>query len=186
VGNFSKRAFFRLHLSVNKVDLNFNGHCVLKIFFRHHNSIEIGEDHCLQDLAGLLEEHGKTLSDFGLREPIARTAEVEHELERWSSNREELQVRVDEALTKFTEEQRNIYNDIMSTVLRGEPLLAFIDGKAGRGKTFLLNTMCDQIRAMGNIVLPTATSAFAAQLYAGGRTAHSAFKVCNPLTAFAF
>ena len=28
------------------------------------------------------------------------------------------------------------------------------------------------------IILPTATSAFAAQLYAGGRTTHSMFKVC--------
>jgi hypothetical protein len=32
---------------------------------------------------------------------------------------------------------------------------------------------------MGRIVIPTATSAFAAQLYPGGRTTHSAFKVSN-------
>ena len=59
----------------------------------------------------------------------------------------------------------------------------FVDGKAGRGKTFLVNTLCAWVRAEGRIALPTATSAFAAQLYPGGRTTHSTFGVCvSPMT----
>jgi chromosomal replication initiation ATPase DnaA len=145
--------------------------------FRNNGSIEIGENQCLQELAGLLEEYGKSLADFGLKEPTSYTGEVEHEILRWGADREELQRRANHAVDNFTNEQREIFFDIMSKVVRGEPIIAFVDGKAGRGKTFLLNAMCDQIRAMGKIVLPTATSAFAAQLYPGGRTAHSAFKV---------
>ena len=61
------------------------------------------------------------------------------------------------------------------------PLTLFIDGKAGRGKTFLVNTLCDWVRGQGHVVLPTATSAFAAQLYEGGRTTHSIFKVSFPI-----
>ena len=57
------------------------------------------------------------------------------------------------------------------------PLLMFIDGKAGQGKTFLVCAIIDRIRSMGQIALPTATAAFAAQLYPGGQTTHSAFKV---------
>ncbi|KAF8141784.1 hypothetical protein EV363DRAFT_1144330, partial [Boletus edulis] len=53
----------------------------------------------------------------------------------------------------------------------------FIDGKAGRSKTFLINAVCDKLRSLSRIVLPTTSSAFAAQLYSGGRTTHSMFKV---------
>ena len=56
-------------------------------------------------------------------------------------------------------------------------LLLFIDGKAGVGKTFLINAMCDKLRSINTITLPTATSTYAAQLYCGGRTTHSTFKM---------
>ncbi|KAJ7843149.1 DNA helicase Pif1 like protein, partial [Mycena leptocephala] len=74
------------------------------------------------------------------------------------------------------QEQLAIYSEILAAVLDNRPLCAFVDGKAGRGKTTLVNTLCDKLRATGRIVIPTATAAFAAQLYPGGRTTHSAFK----------
>ena len=37
--------------------------------------------------------------------------------------------------------------------------------------------ICDKIHSLGQIVIPTATAAFAAQLYPGGCTTHSVFKV---------
>jgi len=77
-----------------------------------------------------------------------------------------------------------IYNQIMSSVLKKESLLAFIDGKAGRGKTFLINAICDKVCSLRRIVILTTIAAFAAQLYPGGHTIHSAFKVysCLPLS----
>lgn len=54
----------------------------------------------------------------------------------------------------------------------------FVDGKAGRGKTFLINALCEHIQSQGEIIIPTVTAAFATQLYPGGRTTHSTFKVC--------
>ncbi|KAH9940493.1 DNA helicase Pif1 like protein, partial [Epithele typhae] len=74
-------------------------------------------------------------------------------------------------------EQHGIYTEVMDAVEGNRPLCAFVDGKAGRGKTFLVNTICSKLRSQGHVVLPTATSAFAAQLYAGGKTTHSVFKV---------
>jgi DNA replication protein DnaC len=65
----------------------------------------------------------------------------------------------------------------MFAVIHKQPLRICVDGKAGRGKTFLVNVICDNIRSRGLIVLLTAMAAFAAQLYPGGRTTHSAFKV---------
>ncbi|PCH43540.1 hypothetical protein WOLCODRAFT_34112, partial [Wolfiporia cocos MD-104 SS10] len=73
-------------------------------------------------------------------------------------------------------EQRKVYTEILDAVERRQPLCAFVDGKAGRGKTFLVNALCNELRSRGRIVLPTATTGFASQLYPGGRTTHSAFK----------
>ena len=86
-------------------------------------------------------------------------------------------VQADQSLLQLNPEQRSIYNEVMDAVLLGNQTLIFIDGKAGRGKTFLINTLCARLRSLGRIVVPTATSAYAAQLYPGGRTTHSAFKV---------
>jgi hypothetical protein len=53
----------------------------------------------------------------------------------------------------------------------------FIEGKPGRGKTFLLDTIASFLRSQGLIVLIVGTSALAATLYEGGRTAHNLFKI---------
>ena len=55
----------------------------------------------------------------------------------------------------------------------------FIDGSGGTGKTFLYETIISTIRAMGRIVLATASSGVASTLLPRGRTAHSTF--CIPI-----
>lgn len=47
-----------------------------------------------------------------------------------------------------------------------------IDGRAGRGKTFVLYPVIGALRKLDEIVLISAASAFAAKNYPGGRTAH--------------
>jgi hypothetical protein len=124
-----------------------------------------------------LTEHGKSLTNYGFEIPEEASTEVQHELEHWAPYIDNLMTSADQALTRFNHEQREIYELIMNAVQYELPLQLFIDGKAGRGKTFLLKAICDKLQALGKIILPTATSAFAAQMYAGGRTTHSAFKV---------
>lgn len=53
----------------------------------------------------------------------------------------------------------------------------FLDGKAGREKTFLINVICYTIRAAGEIVLIYGTMALSVLLYEGGCTAHSLFQI---------
>jgi chromosomal replication initiation ATPase DnaA len=65
----------------------------------------------------------------------------------------------------------------MNDVANNIQSLTFIDGKAGCGKTLLVNTICNSLLLLDFIVLPTATSAFAAQLYPGGQITHSTLKV---------
>ncbi|KAG9036935.1 hypothetical protein FRB95_007498 [Tulasnella sp. JGI-2019a] len=96
---------------------------------------------------------------------------------RWNAHPDLLAERASAAVHRFNHEQRAIFDRIMEAANNNQPLCLFIDGKAGRGKTFLLNAICDALRSINQIVIPTATSAFAAQLYPDGRTAHSAFKI---------
>lgn len=131
----------------------------------------------LQDISRQLEEYGKCLSDFGLPNVEALSSEVVHELERWAPDADVLRTTVTDSVQRFTNEQQQTYEHITSSFENNRQLLAFLDGRAGRGKTFLINTICSHLRSNGEIVIPTATSAFAAQLYPGGRTTHSAFKV---------
>ena len=70
----------------------------------------------------------------------------------------------------------------MTALTEGKQLLAFIDSKAGQGKTFILQTIGDHLHSMDLIFLPTAKSAFAAQCYEGGCTTHSTFKVLLSLS----
>ncbi len=145
----------------------------------HHNGVEeLGIQDALEDLGRMLEEYGKSLSHYGLPEPTVHTAEVQHELQRWHPLRQSMREQADAAMAQLNHEQRAIADVILDAVLNERPLCAFVDGQAGRGKTFLVNTLVNYLRARGKIVLPTATSAYAAQLYPGGRTTHSTFKVC--------
>jgi hypothetical protein len=156
----------------------FQDNFALDYTLQNNNALDIGLDHALQEIGQHLEEYGKTLSDYGLPEPMSYDREVEHELAKWASHRDSLSIRAETALATFNAEQRFIYDVIITAVIENMPLYIFIDGKAGTGKTYLIQTICDKIRSLGRIVLPTATSAFAAQHYQGGRTTHSTFKVC--------
>ena len=152
-------------------------HFALNFTLQNGGLVEIGVDRVLQELITYLEEYGKQLADYGLPEPDSHSQEVEHEMVCWGGNHEMLAAWADRAYNMFNNEQKDIYEDVIHAVIHHMPLLMLIDGKAGWGKTFLVCAIIDRIRSMGQIALPTATAAFAAQLYLGGWTTHSAFKV---------
>jgi hypothetical protein len=131
----------------------------------------------LLQISESLREHGKTPEGYGLPQPELPGNEVIAEIQRWSLQIHHHLSAAQYALTVFNTEQRNIFESVWAAIRQSQPICLFIDGKAGRGKTFLVNALCSQVRGHGGIVLATATSAFAAQLYPGGRTTHSTFKV---------
>jgi hypothetical protein len=131
----------------------------------------------LLQISGNLHEYGRTPEDYGLPQPNLPGNEVVTEIQCWSLQIPHLLSATQHALTILNPEQFNIFQSVWATVQQSQPLCLFIDGKAGRGKTFLVNALCSQMRGHGRIVLATATFAFTAQLYPGGRTTHSTFKV---------
>ena len=140
------------------------------------------------DLQMRLQGDGKDLEFFGL-EPMT-------DEERASVNglvnteeaviREELDYVMDDlvanvadATSKFTPEQRQIFETVMDAVSSGDPLQIFISARGGCGKTFLLNSILDAVRSSepgGCVALGMATTGIAAQLLSLGRTFHSRLK----------
>ncbi len=153
----------------------------LDFTIQHNGAQPLGENSALEHLDHLLEEYGMNIATYGLPEPTIHSSEVTHELERWFPHREELAARAHDMISALNPEQCAIFNIIDDAIQHGRPYATFIDGPAGRGKTFLVNALCAHLRSQDHIVLATATSAYAAQLYPGGRTAHSTFKVCTSL-----
>ena len=139
--------------------------------------VEQGCNEALIQLGSFLQGHGKHLGNYGLPQPIPKSNEVQRELCRWASQATSFHQQVHAGWSTFNPEQRDIFLRVQFAILNNEPLLMFVDGKAGCGKTFLVNVLCAWVRASGRIALPTATSAFAAQLYPGGQTTHSTFGV---------
>ncbi|XP_052620980.1 uncharacterized protein LOC128126869 [Lactuca sativa] len=84
----------------------------------------------------------------------------------------------------LTNEQRNIFLDIMTTVNDNKGGVFFVYGYGGTGKTFLWKTLFAAIRCNGDIVLNVASSGIASLLLPGGRIAHSRFIIPLNLTEY--
>ncbi|XP_042065272.1 uncharacterized protein LOC121808756 [Salvia splendens] len=82
-----------------------------------------------------------------------------------------------EFLSKFTDEQLNVHDTIMSFVNSTKGKMFFVYGYGGTGKTFIWRSLSARIRSTGGIVLNVASSGIASLLFPGGRTTHSRFKI---------
>ena len=138
--------------------------------------IHIDWNNCFRDLASRLETMGRSMSDFGLPEPSDDSTEVAREFLRWDSWQN--QDFVDAHLSLLTpDEQRVIFNEVLDAVQHHRPLLMYVDGRSGRGKTLLMKVITAAVRAQGKIVLCTATTGLAALNHEGGMTAHSMYMI---------
>jgi len=64
------------------------------VSFSQDHTLQLGSneslaiDHTLSDINHQLEEHGKSLHDYGLPLPIELGSEVIHELEKWAPEKD--------------------------------------------------------------------------------------------------
>jgi hypothetical protein len=145
------------------------------------------QNELLRRLQDLLQGLGRTLTDIGLPEPEERQLEVDAERLQWSGDPGNLcgfkdsltaeQVRFQsrfmfKSCTSDNKFQRAVYNRIMEITMMDNPPPIHVDGRAGRGKTYVLYPVIGALRKVGEIVLLSASSAFAAKNYPGGRTTH--------------
>ncbi|XP_075521382.1 uncharacterized protein LOC142554604 [Primulina tabacum] len=78
-------------------------------------------------------------------------------------------------LNNLNDQQRQVYNTIMTIVDSNTGGIFFVYGYGGTGKTFILKTLSACLRSNGKFVLNVASSGIASLLLPGGRTAHSRF-----------
>ena len=142
----------------------------------------------LVDLSTLFHAGGSNLRDFALPEPEAAQRSNERELEE-DFFTPELKARYFEQsehmYQTLTREQQTIFDIIYQAVTSTGPAptnhclpqLFFIDGKAGRGKTYLLNCLIMRLRSEHRSVAVCGSTALSATLYPRGRTAHSLFGI---------
>lgn len=112
-----------------------------------HNN-DMGISQALREIAMLLKEFGWTTSDYRLPEATESSTEILHEIIRWGPQYESLSICANTAYQSMTLEQRNIFDQVIQVSLKYQPFIAFIDGKAGCGKMFLVNVICDKLRSV--------------------------------------
>jgi hypothetical protein len=93
---------------------------------------------------------------------------------------DQMQQIVDQNRQAFNPGQSAIFDEIIGSVTGDQGHLFFIHSAGGCGKTFLCNTIAAEVRRRGEVALCVASSGIAALLLAGGRTAHSRFRIPIP------
>ncbi|WZZ56245.1 hypothetical protein YC2023_056352 [Brassica napus] len=116
----------------------------------------------------------KPISDLTHKENVLIMDELAYD-------REQLKADHDQNFVKMTDEQRKIYDEVLSAVIEKKGGVFFVYGFGGTGKTFLWRLLSAAIRYRGEICLNVASSGIASLLLPGGRTAHSRFGIpINP------
>ena len=98
-------------------------------------------------------------------------------MEELNYDEESLKAELHALLPLMTEEQALVYNEITTTIERGQGGVFFLYRQGGTGKTFMWNILCASLRSKGEIVLPVASSDIASLLSPKGRTTHSRFGI---------
>ena len=132
----------------------------------------------LCQLQNELKRYGKELSSYGLPQLDPDFDVALHEFREEDSMHDGLDVAsIESMLMTLTPTQRELADKVFSAISNGSQLLLFVDAPGGTGKTYTLNVILKKLKVNGHSVVPVATSALAATILEGGRTAHSAFKI---------
>lgn len=144
--------------------------------FRLHHHPTRASNLALQDIQSYLTSQGSSLSRCGLPDPgqLLQNTEVDVELDYFHPHAVRLRERADNAFTITNSDQKEIFHRV---VHQDDAACFFVDGRAGRGKTYLMGSICDRMRSNGDVVCVVGTTALSVIHYERGRTAHSTFGI---------
>ncbi|XP_061349748.1 uncharacterized protein LOC133294987 [Gastrolobium bilobum] len=135
----------------------------------------------LKEIDKVLQSNGKCLSDYPSMPRINSETLLDMQnrlvLDELMYDRFALEEEHKRLINSLTDEQKAVYDKIVSAVTAGNGGLFFLYGFGGTGKTFIWNTLSASIRSKAGIVLNVASSGIASLLLPGGRTAHSRFRI---------
>ena len=159
---------------------------------------------------GIQQPTDDQLQDYGLYVLEQMLQEIGHSLAQWPSmpcstggwdlhttnpliseqldyNPQSEHEKAIEKVSQFNADQLDAYNTVIDSISNKSGQLFFLHGPAGTGKTYVYNGLCNFVRSKSWVVLEVASSGISALLIAGGRTAHSMFKIpIHDLTSTSF
>ncbi|GJR20425.1 DNA helicase [Tanacetum coccineum] len=151
----------------------------------YHLNDDSLQGYTLYELEVILNNCGKSLQDFGLRQPLEDLlTQLSNRLlmgER-NYNVDALKNEKNDLVPKLNVLQTVIYDLIINANSNNRQELIFVYGHGGTGKTFLWKAIISSLRSEEKIVLAVASSGIASLLLPSGRTAHSRFKLPLELT----
>jgi hypothetical protein len=172
------RSLYSRHLRCLSDDCRYKLRARFHILDPNHEQIE---NLALQEIDAILQQFGKSLSDYHLPEPslsfdniisipqiiaAEMTEDPQVLLDLWGHGYQCANV-----------EQKLILDMIRGEIASGRGGLFFIDGPGGTGKTFVENLLLDWVRGHSEIALAVASSGIASILLHHGRTSHSRFHI---------
>jgi len=140
------------------------------------------KSYALAEIELLLQYHGKSMKDDYPMLPQPDVSLIHQSRNRlmydeMRYDRSVLKAEHKSLMDTMTQEQKHVYDTIMSRIDANLQGLFFVYGYGGTGKTFIWRALASAIRSRGDIVLTVASSGIAALLIPGGRTAHSRFAI---------
>ncbi|KAH8795261.1 PIF1-like helicase-domain-containing protein, partial [Flagelloscypha sp. PMI_526] len=134
----------------------------------------------LRNIAYILSTSSRSLDQYGLPiPPDLNLSGVHAELGAFVRFRKQLRDKAAGLRASMTPQQQAHYDmllDVCSNPPNGN-VCFFLEGKAGRGKSFVTSTLAHQLRGDGKIVLIAGSTAKSVQGYAWGRTMHNLFHI---------
>lgn len=131
----------------------------LRVHLLHHHESQ-ASDLALKEIERYLMALGISLVRCGLPQPTEqrRDTELDIELNYFHRHLTRLRRRADNAVAIMNTDQRYIFDHIMEKIRLAEDSCFSVDGRAGRGKTFLMTSICDCVRSTGGIICIVGTS----------------------------
>lgn len=135
----------------------------------------------LIEIEKILQSNNSMLSDFPeMPQPeleLISTSQNRLLYDELNYDKKALEEEHIQIMSTMTDEQKGIYETIMSRVVDKKPGFFFLNGYGGTGKTYIWRGLTAGLRSKGKVVLAVASSGIASLLIPGGRTAHSRFAI---------
>jgi len=130
----------------------------------------------LCDFSSRFESDGKNMTDYGLPQPTIMKTELEIEKNKYDKDEQHnLYIKLCQDVPN-TNEQQQIFNEIIFACELKLTKIFYIQGQAGSGKTTLAKKIMAYCRSRNRLCAGCASTGLAATLYDGFETAHSLFK----------